>query len=131
MAARCDGEEYGKLLVYEFSRQSLVFGPQQVEARINQDPLIAQQTSLWNQQGSHVNRGSLLIIPVEESLLYVQPLYLEAEDSRLPELTRVIVAYEDRVVMQPTLEEAFRDLFDETGAAPAPAENEAAVAPAE
>lgn len=127
MAARCDGEEYGKLLVYEFSRQSLVFGPQQVEARINQDPLIAQQISLWNQQGSRVNRGSLLIIPVEESLLYVQPLYLEAEDSRLPELTRVIVAYEDQVVMQPTLEDAFRDLFGET--APAPAENETAPTP--
>ncbi|WP_052128396.1 UPF0182 family protein [Neosynechococcus sphagnicola] len=113
MAARCDGEEYGKLLVYEFSRQSLVFGPQQVEARINQNPLIAQQLSLWNQQGSRVNRGSMLIIPVGDSLLYVQPLYLEAEDSRLPELTRVILAYEDRVVMQPTFEDAFRDLFAE------------------
>lgn len=111
MAARCDGAEYGKLLVYEFSRQSLVFGPQQVEARINQNPLISQQLTLWNQQGSHVNRGNLQIIPVAESLLYVQPLYLEAENSSLPELTRVILVYEDRVVMQPTFEEAFRDLF--------------------
>ncbi len=115
MAARCDGDEYGKLLVYQFSRESLVFGPQQVEARISQNPLISEQISLWNQQGSRVNRGSLLIIPVEQSLLYVQPLYLEAEDSKLPELTRVIVAYRDQVVMEPTLEEALTALFIPAG----------------
>jgi uncharacterized membrane protein (UPF0182 family) len=102
MAARCDGDEYGKLLVYQFSRESLVFGPQQVEARISQNPLISEQISLWNQQGSRVNRGSLLVIPVEQSLLYVQPLYLEAENSKLPELTRVIVVYRDQVVMEPS-----------------------------
>ncbi|MGB3496264.1 MAG: UPF0182 family protein [Elainellaceae cyanobacterium] len=112
MAARCDEEEYGKLLVYQFSRESLVFGPQQVEARISQNPLISEQISLWNQQGSRVNRGSLLIIPVEQSLLYVQPLYLEAEDSKLPELTRVIVVFRDQVVMEPTLEEALAALFE-------------------
>lgn len=112
MAGRCDGEEYGKLLVYQFSRESLVFGPQQVEARISQNPIISEQISLWNQQGSRVNRGSLLIIPVEQSLLYVQPLYLEAEDSKLPELTRVIVAYRDQVVMEPTLDEALNALFE-------------------
>ena len=112
MAARCDGEEYGKLLVYQFSRESLVFGPQQVEARISQNPLISEQISLWNQQGSRVNRGSLLIIPVEQSLLYVQPLYLEAENSKLPELTRVIVTYRDQVVMEPTLEESLTALFE-------------------
>ncbi len=111
MAARCDGEEYGKLLVYQFSRDRLVFGPQQVEARISQNPLISEQISLWNQQGSRVNRGSLLIIPVEQSLLYVQPLYLEAEDSKLPELTRVIIAYRDQVVMEPTLDQALQALF--------------------
>ncbi|PSN19026.1 UPF0182 family protein [filamentous cyanobacterium CCP5] len=114
MAARCDGDEYGKLLVYQFSRESLVFGPQQVEARISQNPRISEQISLWNQQGSRVNRGSLLIIPVEQALLYVQPLYLEAEDSKLPELTRVIVAYRDQVVMEPTLEDALDALFEST-----------------
>jgi uncharacterized membrane protein (UPF0182 family) len=111
MAARCDGENYGKLVVYEFSRQSLIFGPQQVEARINQNPLISEQISLWNQQGSRVNQGNLLVIPVEHSLLYVQPLYLEAESSRLPQLTRVIVAYEDQVVMEPTLDAALQKIF--------------------
>ncbi|MGG6239187.1 UPF0182 family protein [Nodosilinea sp. AN01ver1] len=111
MAARCDGDEYGKLLVYQFSRESLVFGPQQVEARISQNPIISEQISLWNQQGSRVNRGSLLIIPVEQALLYVQPLYLEAEDSKLPELTRVIIAYRDQVVMEPTLDQALQALF--------------------
>lgn len=111
MAAHCDGDEYGKLLVYQFSRASLIFGPQQVEARISQNPVISEQISLWNQQGSRVNRGSLLIIPVEQSLIYVQPLYLEAEDSKLPELTRVIVVYNDQVVMQPTLDEALAALF--------------------
>ena len=116
MAARCDGDEYGKLLVYQFSRESLVFGPQQVEARISQNPLISEQISLWNQQGSRVNRGSLLIIPVEQSLLYVQPLYLEAENSKLPELTRVIVAYRDQVVMEPTLEAALAALFNPVAA---------------
>ncbi|WP_017296902.1 UPF0182 family protein [Nodosilinea nodulosa] len=119
MAARCDGEEYGKLLVYQFSRESLVFGPQQVEARISQNPIISEQISLWNQQGSRVNRGSLLIIPVEQSLLYVQPLYLEAENSKLPELTRVIIAYRDQVVMEPTLDQALQALFaPEAGARP-------------
>jgi uncharacterized membrane protein (UPF0182 family) len=116
MAARCDGDEYGKLLVYQFSRESLVFGPQQVEARISQNPLISEQISLWNQQGSRVNRGSLLVIPVEQSLLYVQPLYLEAENSKLPELTRVIVAYRDQVVMEPTLDAALDALFESTDA---------------
>lgn len=120
MAGRCDGKEYGKLLVYQFSRESLVFGPQQVEARISQNPIISEQISLWNQQGSRVNRGSLLIIPVEQSLLYVQPLYLEAENSKLPELTRVIVAYRDQVVMEPTLDAALKALFTTSSEAESP-----------
>ena len=86
------------------SRQSLVFGPQQIENRINQDTEISRQISLWDQRGSKVIRGDLLVIPIEESLLYVQPLYLRAQGGRIPELKRVVVAYQNRVVMQETLE---------------------------
>jgi uncharacterized membrane protein (UPF0182 family) len=114
MAARCDGENYGKLLVYEFSKQRLIYGPEQVEARVNQDPAISEQIALWNEHGSRVNLGTLLVIPIETSLLYVQPLYLEAEQGRLPQLTRVIAAYEDRVVMEPTLAQALEALFSPT-----------------
>jgi uncharacterized membrane protein (UPF0182 family) len=111
MVARNDGDVYGKLLVYRLSRQSLVFGPRQIENRINQDTEIARQVSLWDQRGSQVIRGDLLVIPIEESLVYVQPLYLQAEGGRIPELKRVIVAYQNRVVMREGLEEALAALF--------------------
>ena len=109
--ARNDGDVYGKLLVYRLSRQSLVFGPRQIENRINQNTEIARQVSLWDQRGSRVIRGDLLVIPIEESLVYVQPLYLQAEGGRIPELKRVIVAYQNRVVMQETLEAGLTELF--------------------
>jgi hypothetical protein len=111
MVARNDGEVYGKLLVYRLSRQSLVFGPRQIENRINQNTEIARQVTLWDQRGSQVIRGDLLVIPIEESLVYVQPLYLQAEGGRIPELKRVIVAYQNRVVMQETLDDALIELF--------------------
>jgi hypothetical protein len=111
MVARNDGDVYGKLLVYRLSRQSLVFGPRQIENRINQNTEIARQVSLWDQRGSRVIRGDLLVIPIEESLVYVQPLYLQAEGGRIPELKRVIVAYQNRVVMQETLEAGLAELF--------------------
>lgn len=112
LAARCDEPNYGKLLVYTFPRDRLVFGPKQVDARINQDSYISQQLTLWGQQGSQVIRGSLLVIPIERSLLYVQPLYLAAADKvGLPELRRVIVAYENDVVMEENLELALQRLF--------------------
>ncbi|MGH8623133.1 MAG: UPF0182 family protein, partial [Burkholderiales bacterium] len=111
MVARNDGEQYGQLLVYRFPKQSLVFGPAQVANRINQDTEIARQISLWDQRGSEVIRGNLLVIPIEESLIYVQPLYLRAEGGRIPELKRVIVAYQNRVVMEETLEEGLARLF--------------------
>jgi hypothetical protein len=111
MVARNDGDVYGKLLVYRLSRQSLVFGPRQIENRINQNTEIARQVSLWDQRGSRVIRGDLLVIPIEESLVYVQPLYLQAEGGRIPELKRVIVAYQNRVVMQETLEAGLNELF--------------------
>jgi uncharacterized membrane protein (UPF0182 family) len=111
MVARNDGAEYGKLRVYRLSRQSLVYGPQQIENRINQDTEISRQVSLWDQRGSKVIRGDLLVIPIEESLMYVQPLYLQAEGGRIPELKRVVVAYQNRVVMGETLDEGLAGLF--------------------
>ena len=111
MVARNDGDVYGRLRVYRLPRQRLVFGPQQVQNRINQNTEIARQVSLWDQRGSEVIRGELLVIPIEESLLYVQPLYLRAEGGRIPELKRVIVAYENRVVMTETLEGGLVELF--------------------
>ncbi|GAB4347527.1 MAG: UPF0182 family protein [Leptolyngbyaceae cyanobacterium] len=111
LAARSDGENYGRLLLYTFPKERLVYGPEQIEARINQDPVISQQISLWNRQGSRAIQGNLLIVPIEQSLLYVEPLYLEATQNSLPTLVRVIVAYENRIVMAPTLEESLQAIF--------------------
>ena len=121
LVARSDGEHYGRLRVFEFPKQLLVFGPRQLVARINQDQTIAPQITLWNQQGSQVIWGTLMVIPIEESLIYVRPLYLRAQGGRIPELTRVIVAYEDRIVMEPTLDAALARLFSGTAPAPPPA----------
>lgn len=101
--ARNDGEHYGELGVYKFPKQRLIYGPMQVESRIDQDPQISQQLSLWNQRGSQVIRGNLLVIPIDHAILYVEPIYLEAEASQLPELRRVIVAYGNRIAMEETL----------------------------
>ena len=106
MAARSDGDNYGKLRLYEFPKQELVYGPFQIEARIDQNPAIAEQITLWSQRGSKVIRGDILVIPINGSLLYVQPLYLRAEKGELPELTRIIVAYDKDIVMTPTLEQS-------------------------
>ena len=111
LAARSDGEDYGKLLLYRFPKQELVYGTEQIEARINQDPVISQQISLWNREGSRAVQGNLLVIPIERSLLYVEPIYLEAQRNSLPTLVRVIVAYENRIVMAETLEEALQAIF--------------------
>jgi hypothetical protein len=121
-AARCDEPDYGKLVVYTFPRDRLIFGPRQIDARIDQDSFISQQLTLWGQRGSQVIRGSLLIIPVETSLMYIQPLYLAAEDKGgLPELRRVIAAYENDVVMEENLELCLQRLFGGRKAAPAAA----------
>jgi uncharacterized membrane protein (UPF0182 family) len=117
LAARSDPPDYGKLIVYEFPKDKLVYGPFQIEALINQNTEISQQLSLWNQMGSRVIRGNLLVIPIENSILYVSPLYLRAEAGQLPELKRVIAAYGDRVVMDETLAGALAALFK--GPAPA------------
>ncbi|MFI4997122.1 MAG: UPF0182 family protein, partial [Hyphomicrobiales bacterium] len=117
LAARCDAPDYGKLIVYEFPKDKLVYGPFQIEARINQNTEISQQLSLWNQMGSRVIRGNLLVVPIENSILYVSPLYLRAETGQLPELKRVIAAYDDRVVMEETLAGALAALFKESAPA--------------
>ncbi len=111
LAARSDGENYGRLLLYTFPKERLIYGTEQIEARINQDPVISQQISLWNRQGSRAIQGNLLIVPIEQSLLYVEPIYLEATQNSLPTLVRVVVAYENRIVMAQTLEQALQAIF--------------------
>mgnify|MGYP001806190442 CR=1 FL=1 len=111
LAGRSDGKNYGKLLLYQFPKQRLIYGPEQIEALINQEPVISEQISLWNRQGSRVIQGNLLVIPIEQSLLYVEPLYLEATENGLPTLVRVIVTDENRIVMAETLEKALKELF--------------------
>ena len=111
MAARSNGEDYGRLLLYNFPKQKLVYGPRQIEARIDQTPEISQQFTLWSQAGSKVIRGDLLIIPIEQSLIYIEPVYLRAEQGELPELKRVIVAYDKQVVMEQNLEQALATIF--------------------
>ena len=111
MVARSDPDHYGQLEVFQFPKQKVVFGPRQIVARINQDQEISPQITLWNQQGSQVIQGTLLVIPIKESLLYVRPLYLKASDGKIPELKRVIVAYQNQIVMADTLDMALGRIF--------------------
>ncbi len=113
LAARCDGPQYGQLLVYRFPKAELVSGPMQVENFISQEPEISQQISLWNTQGSRVLRGNLLILPMNNSLLYVEPIYIQSEDEKtaIPELRRVVVGYKENVVWGATLDEALVNMF--------------------
>jgi uncharacterized membrane protein (UPF0182 family) len=111
MVARSDGANYGRLAVFQFPKQTVVFGPRQVAARINQDQAISPQITLWNQQGSTVIQGTLLVIPIEESLIYIRPLYLRAAGGQIPELKRVIVAYQNNIVMEETLSEALERIM--------------------
>ncbi len=111
LAAQNDPNKYGEMLVYRFGKDSLVFGPKQIEARIDQDPVISSQLSLWNQQGSQVIRGNLLVIPIGESLLYVEPLYIQAATGKIPELKRVILATSERVIMAENLGLALAEQF--------------------
>ncbi len=111
MCARCDGRHYGELLLYEFPKGKLIYGPMQIEARIDQNPEISKLFTLWGQMGSRVIRGNLLVIPIEGSIIYVEPVYLKAEEAQIPELRGVIVAYNDMLVMKPTLKEALGGIF--------------------
>jgi uncharacterized membrane protein (UPF0182 family) len=103
LAARCDPPRYGELVVFQLPKDRLVLGPVQVEALIDQDTTISRQLSLWDQRGSRVIRGHLLVIPIEDAFLYVEPVYLRAEDSEIPQLQRVIASDGGRVAMEPTL----------------------------
>lgn len=130
MAARCDGAEYGRVLVFTFPKEKLIYGPEQIQSRVNQNPSISQQLTLWDQGGSRVVRGTLLVVPLENAVLYVEPLYLAAEGgSSLPQLKRVIVAYSDQVVMEPSLEDALRVIFGAGASQPATANASSAPVP--
>ena len=129
MVARNDGAHYGKLVAYRFPGQSLVFGPTQIVNRINQDTEVARQISLWDQRGSQVIRGELLVLPIEQSLIYVQPIYLKAQGGRIPELKRVVVAHEGQVAMEESLDAGLARLFG-TGGRPTAAAIAATSTPA-
>lgn len=129
--ARNDGEQYGRLGVYRFPKQQLVYGPAQVESRINQDPQISAQLTLWNQRGSQVIRGNLLVIPVDRAILYVEPIFLQAESSQLPELRRVVVAYGNRIAMAETLAAGLAQVMGAAAQAPESPPTEAASPPVE
>ncbi len=118
MAGRSDGENYGEILVYLFPKDRVIFGPMQIETRIDQNPVISQQLTLWDQRGSRAIRGNLLVLPINGAILYVEPVFLQAEQSELPELVRVIVGFGETVVMEPTLEQALVSLFGRPGVPP-------------
>jgi uncharacterized membrane protein (UPF0182 family) len=111
LAARSDGEHYGRLLAFRYPKDKLVFGPMQIEARLNQDPAISEQFTLWSQGGNRVIRGNMIVIPIGKSNLYVEPIYLQAEQGRLPEMKRVILASGNRLAMESTVSAAMRSLY--------------------
>jgi hypothetical protein len=111
IAGRCDGAHYGTSVVYDFPKTKLVDGPQQIESRIDQNAQLSGQLTLWNQQGSHVVRGSLLVIPTGKALLYAEPIYLQAQQSPMPELRLVVLALQDKLAYGPTFESALASLF--------------------
>jgi hypothetical protein len=113
IAGRSDGENYGELVEYQFPKDTLVFGPSQIESRIDQDAEISQQLSLWSQRGSRVIRGNLIVYPIENSILYVEPIYLQAEASEIPEMKRVVVSYGGQIAMDETLDGALAEIFGE------------------
>ena len=114
IAGRSDGAHYGTSVVYNFPKTKLVDGPLQIEARIDQNAQLSGQLTLWNQQGSHVRRGALLVIPIGRALLYAEPIYLQAERSPMPELRLVVLALQDRLAYGPTFESAMAALFGGT-----------------
>jgi uncharacterized membrane protein (UPF0182 family) len=117
MAGRSDGDNYGKLLVYNFPASRLIDGPLQIEARIDQNAQLSAQFTLWNQQGSRVIRGHLLVIPIGRSLLFVEPIYLQSENSPMPELRLVVLATQEKLAYGPTFAEAMNSLYGEAATA--------------
>ena len=110
MVARCDGEHLGELVVLQLSKQELIFGPMQIAARINQDQTISKDLTLWNQQGSQVLRGQTLVLPVGDTFLYVDPIYIQATEARMPQLKKIVLAVGNRLIYTDTYEQALAQL---------------------
>ena len=125
LVARNDGDNYGKLVLYQMPKSKIVYGPMQVEAQIDQNTEISKEFSLWNSSGSSYSRGNMFVVPIEDSLLYIEPVYLEATNSSIPEVKRVIVAYGDQIAYESTLAEALNSLFGEGSAHESPGSEEA------
>jgi hypothetical protein len=123
MAGRCDGDQLGKLVFYQLPKQQLMYGPMQIESRIDQDQNISKDLTLWNQQGSRVLRGNIIALPVTGGFLYLESIYIQATEARMPQLKKVVLAMGDRLIYRDTFDEALTDLT----AAPMPA----AVAPSQ
>jgi len=119
MVARCDPPNYGDVEIFDFPRERVILGPRQIENRIDQSTEISEQFTLWGQVGSRVIRGNLLVLPINDALLYVEPIFLEADTGGLPELARVIVAFDETVVMANTLDQALVQVFGEIDELPA------------
>jgi len=133
MVARCDGEHLGELLFLQLSKQELIFGPMQIEARINQDQIISKDLSLWNQQGSQVLRGQMLVLPVEDTFLYVEAIYIQAAEARMPQLKKVVLAMGNSLIYEDTYEQALAQLARlsaQPGATPPAQKPPSAAAPA-
>jgi len=110
MAARCDGDQLGKLIFYQLPKQQLMYGPMQIESRIDQDQTISKDLTLWNQQGSHVLRGSIIALPVTGGFLYLESIYIQATEARMPQLKKIVLAMGDRLIYRDTFDEALADL---------------------
>ncbi|MDO4545861.1 MAG: UPF0182 family protein [Bacillota bacterium] len=126
LVARSDGDNYGEMVLYQMPKSKVVYGPMQIEAQIDQNTQISQDFSLWSSAGSNYSRGNMFVVPIEDSLLYIEPVYLEATNSSIPEVKRVIVAYGDRIAYETTLAEALNSLFGEGSAEESPGSDDAA-----
>jgi len=130
MLARCDGENLGELHFLQLSKQQLVFGPMQIEARISQEQTISKDLTLWNQQGSQVLRGQMLVLPVGDTLLYIEPIYIQASEAKMPQLKKIAMAIGNRLIYTDTYEQAVAELAGMRAAAPPTAGAKPAATPA-
>src|SRR5258708_14554201 len=110
MAARCDGEHLGDLVFFQLPKQQLMYGPMQIESRINQDQNISKDLTLWNQQGSQVLHGQMIVLPIEDTFVFVQPIYLQASQARMPQLKKIAMAYGNELIYTDTYEQALAQL---------------------
>jgi uncharacterized membrane protein (UPF0182 family) len=129
MYARCDGQHLGELVFEQLSKQNIIFGPRQIDARINQDQTISKDLSLWNQQGSQVLRGQTLVLPIDNSFLYVEPIYIQASQASMPQLRKVALGMGNRLAYADTYEQAIQQLIQELSGEAAPVRNEPTARP--